>query len=412
MSFARPGDPTRLVAAVVIGLAAAALGRPLWAALAVLAGRGWGLRVACLVAAAAAVVFGGDRVAQLKRHALHAGRFSGVVTVTAQPGSGRGLAAVRGAGETVVLVWRRGPLEQGGVYRVTGRLRPIDSVVAGYYATQGAYLDLRATAVTRVGRRGGVWGLVDSVHNRSVALLEAHGGGTTASRGLIAGITLGDAAAIPYEDRDRLRSSGLYHVVAASGQNIALVTILVIVCLGLVGVIGVPARVAALGLDLAYVLIAGAGPSIVRAGVAGVLVAAAWLASRPSLRWHLLAVGAAVVLAFNPLELFDPGFQLSFAAVIAIYELAPRLPRWMGAAVAISVACTLATTPIAWWHFGRVAPLSVPANLLALPAVAPILWLGIAAIALGSVYPPAAAIPLVAANVLAGYLLWVAQLCA
>ena len=77
-------------------------------------------------------------------------------------------------------------------------------------------------------------------------------------------------------------------------------------------------------------LIAGAGPSIVRAGVAGLLVAAAWLVSRPTVRWHLLAVGAAVVLAFNPLELFDPGFQLSFAAVVAIYEVAPRLPSGWG----------------------------------------------------------------------------------
>ena len=75
----------------------------------------------------------------------------------------------------------------------------------------------------------------------------------------------------------------------------------------------------------AYVLVAGAGPSIVRAGVAGVLVSAAWLASRPAPPWHLLACGAAVVLGFDPLELFDPGFQLSFAAVAAIYLVAPRL---------------------------------------------------------------------------------------
>ena len=140
-----------------------------------------------------------------------------------------------------------------------------------------------------------------------------------------------------------------------------------------------------------YVLIAAAGPSIVRAGVAGLLIAAAWLVSRPTLRWHLLLFGAAVVLAFNPLELFDPGFQLSFAAVIAIYEVAPRLPSRLGPAVAVSVACTLVTTPIAWWHFGRLAPLSVPANLLALPVVAPILWLGITATVVGSVVPPAGA---------------------
>ncbi len=184
-----------------------------------------------------------------------------------------------------------------------------------------------------------------------------------------------------------------------------------IVCLGLAGVIGTPARLAAAGLVVGYVLIAGAGPSIIRAGVAGLLVAAAWLVSRPTIRWHLLLVGAAVVLAFNPLELFDPGFQLSFAAVIAIYEVAPRLPKWLGSAVAISVACTLVTTPISWWHFGRLAPLSVPANLLALPVVAPILWLGIAAITIGPVFPLGARLLLAPAHVLAGYLLWVSSMC-
>jgi competence protein ComEC len=406
----RAGDPTRLVAAVVIGLTAAALGRPLWAALAVMAGRGYGIRLVCLAVGVAAMLFGVGRVDQLDRRTLRAGPFSGVVTVVTQPGAGRGLAAVDGARETVVLVWKAGPLEQGGVYRVSGHLQPIDAVVAGYYATQGAHLDLRAESVREIGRRRGLWGVVDAAHRRALAVLES-GGGTPASRGLIAGITLGDAAAIPTEDRDSLRASGLYHVVAASGQNIALITILMIVCLGLAGVIGTPARLAAAGLVVGYVLIAGAGPSIIRAGVAGLLVAAAWLVSRPTIRWHLLLVGAAVVLAFNPLELFDPGFQLSFAAGIAIYEVAPRLPKWLGSAVAISVACTLVTTPISWWHFGRLAPLSVPANLLALPVVAPILWLGIAAITIGPVFPLGARLLLVPAHVLAGYLLWVSSMC-
>ncbi len=408
--MSRAGDPTRLVAAVVIGLTAAAFGRPLWAALAVLAGRGPRIRLICLALGVGAMLFGAGRVEQVERRSLQSGRFSGVVTVVSQPSSGRGLAAVADAGETVVLVWKDGPLEQGGVYRVSGSLRPIDAVVADYYETQGAHLELRAEGAALIGRRGGVWGVVDTAHRRALGIIQGSGG-TPASRGLIAGITLGDAGAIPSEDRDNLRASGLYHVVAASGQNIALVSILVIVCLGLVGVVGVPARLSAAGLAVTYVLVAGAGPSIVRAGVAGLLVAAAWLVSRPTVRWHLLLVGAAVVLAFNPLELFDPGFQLSFAAVIAIYEVAPRLPERWGSAVTVSIACTLVTTPIAWWHFGRLAPLSVPANLLALPVVAPILWLGLGAVAAGSVFPPAAAVLLAPANILAGYLLWVSSLC-
>jgi len=189
------------------------------------------------------------------------------------------------------------------------------------------------------------------------------------------------------------------------------VVVLTLLALGLCGVIGPPARWAALALTLLYVLIAGAGPSIVRAGVAGGLTLAAWLASRPVARWHLVACGAVVVLAVNPLSLYDPGFQLSFAAVAAIMLVAPRVRGPVAQAVAISVACTVATAPIAWWHFGRLAPMSVPANLLALPVVAPILWLGLSAVVLGTAWPPLAVPLLWLADVLAAYVIWVARLC-
>ena len=63
-----------------------------------------------------------------------------------------------------------GPLEQGGVYRVSGSLRPIDAVVADYYETQGAHLELRAEGAALIGRRGGVWGVVDTAHRRALGM--------------------------------------------------------------------------------------------------------------------------------------------------------------------------------------------------------------------------------------------------
>jgi predicted membrane metal-binding protein len=80
--------------------------------------------------------------------------------------------------------------------------------------------------------------------------------------------------------------------VAVSGQNVALITVFVLVAFGLAGLIGTPARVAALVAAAAYTLVTGAGPSIVRAGVAGALVATAWIASQPVLRWHPWATSA------------------------------------------------------------------------------------------------------------------------
>jgi competence protein ComEC len=397
--------------AATIGLAVAALGRPFLVLAALLVGDSARLRVAAGGIAVAALVLGGARVAALDRRTLAVGPVrDAVVVVTGQPSGGHGLAVVRGAGETVVLSAPGIVLEEGGIYRVDGRLQPLDAVVRDYYATQGAHLELRATDTVRTGRRGGVWGRADALHRSALDGLEV-GSYPSPPRALVAGIALGDIGGLPLATKAELRSSGLYHLVAVSGQNVALVIAFTLVCLGAVGVIGVPARVAALAITLAYVLVTGAGPSIVRAGVAGVLVAAAWLGSRVVSRWHLLACGAMVVLGLDPLELFDPGFQLSFSAVVAIFVVAPKLRGALGQAAAVSVACTVVTAPIVWWHFGRASPLAIPANLLALPAVAPILWLALVAMLARMVWPPLATPLLGLADVLAAYVLAVAAAC-
>jgi competence protein ComEC len=400
--------PATVVLAADAGLVAAALHRPLLAALAV--GLARSPRSALLLActAALAVLWGSARVADLDRRALAPGPAAVVVTVTGTPNRSRAAAAVAGAGETVVLVAPGTQLRQGAVYRVRGSLRELDAVVRGYYATQGIHLQLRAARAVEIGRRGGVWGAVDGAHRYVLGRLGASGT-PSPPRALVAGIALGDIGGLPYAEREELRASGLYHVVAVSGQNVALLIAFTLVALGVAGVIGAPARLAAGALTAAYVLVSAAGPSIVRAGVSGVLVSAAWLASRPAPPWHLLACGAAVVLGFDPLELFDPGFQLSFAAVAAIHLVAPRLRDAVGEAAAVSIACTVVTTPIAWWHFGRLTPLAVPANLLALPAVAPILWLATLAAVAGSAWPPLALPFLGLADLLAGYVLWIAR---
>src|SRR5439155_18788888 len=129
-----------------------------------------------------------------------------------------------------------------------------------------------------------------------------------------------------------------------------------------------------------YVLAVGAQPSVVRAGVSGSLASLAWLAARERDRWHFLLLGALVLLAWNPYTLFDAGFQLSFAAVAAIFLIAPPIgralegypvPEKAATVIAISAACGLATAPILWFQFHAVPLLTVPANAVAAPAAAP-----------------------------------------
>jgi competence protein ComEC len=262
---------------------------------------------------------------------------------------------------------------------------------------QGIQVVLRADRWKLVGRRKGLAAVGDRLRAalaRSVAP-GLHG----TRRGVVEGVVLGDEQALPEQLRARFRASGLYHLLAVSGQNVALVAA---GALALAWLLGLPrwlGQIGALGAIGAYVLAVGAQPSVVRAGVAGALGSLAWLAARPADRWYFLLLGALVLLAWNPYDLLDAGFQLSFVAVASIFVIVPRirdvldgypLQRKLAAAVAVSTACGLATAPVLWLQFHALPLLTVPANAVAEPVVAPLLYLAFASAAATLLFPPVA----------------------
>ncbi len=184
-----------------------------------------------------------------------------------------------------------------------------------------------------------------------------------------------------------------------SGQNVAFLAGGVLGLVWLLGISRWAGQVAVLAAIAGYVAAVGWQPSVVRAGVAGSLAALAWLASRPRDRWYFVLLGAIVLLAWNPYSLLEAGFQLSFAAVAAIFIAVPRVervldgypvPRRLAPVVAVAAVCGAVTAPILWLQFGSVPIFSVLSNALAAPVVAPLLGFGLAAAALHPVLPGAA----------------------
>jgi competence protein ComEC len=418
--------PQRVAAAAALGLAASLVVRCTWPALAVgaaaaLAGSAFARpeRAAFLVAAAAVLAtlwWGSSRLAELDRSVLLARvgwAETTVVTVTGPPRRGRfelrlparvarfGRLAVD---EPVLLELPLGRAPpQGARLEVLGELvlprgPSHDFDEAAWLRRQGVHVVLRGDRWRVVGRRGGFAGRADRL--RAWLGRSAARGLTGDRRGIVEGVVLGDDAGLPDELRRDFRASGLYHLLAVSGQNVALVAgtaLLVAWLVGLPRLVGEFGALAAIG---AYVLAVGAQPSVVRAAVAGALGSLAWLAARQKDRWHFLLLGAIVLLAWNPYTLLDPGFELSFAAVVAIFTLAPRIRRALDGypvpgkiadVVAVSTACGLATAPVSWLQFHAVPLLTVPANALAAPAVVPLLGLGLAAAAVAPVSGAAAA---------------------
>lgn len=261
----------------------------------------------------------------------------------------------------------------------------------------GVHVVVRADRWRLIGHRGGLGGAADRLRRMLAGAIVP--GLSGERRGIVEGVVLGDEQALSETLRQRFRASGLYHLLAVSGQNVVLVAGGALALAWLLGLPRLLAQVGAVAAIAGYVLAVGPQPSVVRAGVSGALVSLAWIAARPVDRWHFCLLGALVLLAWNPYVLLDPGFQLSFAAVAAIFVLVPRLlhalegypvPHAVAGGVAVSTACGLATAPVLWWQFHALPLLTVPANALAAPALPPLLALAFAAALVNPIFPPAA----------------------
>ena len=418
--------PALLVGAACVGLSCAvwvrlpiallAVGTGVTLALA-LATRGAGrLACACLALAAVGLWWGGIRGDALDRSTLSdrlgeaaSARVAIAGPVRATPFALRVPAEVRRFGtirfrERVLLELppERAP-PQGAVLEL--RARPVAPRgpetgfdERGWLARRGVHVVLRGDERWRVvGRRGGIGGVGDRLRAHVEGTLAR--GTTGERRALLAGIVLGEDAGIDPEQRDAFEASGLMHLLAVSGQNMAITAIGVVALARVVGAGRLAGEGAAILVVLAYALSVGWQPSVVRAAVAGVLASLAWIVARPRDRWHALAIGALVLLCWLPASALEPGFQLSFAAVAAIFVVLPRVsgipdaypvPRGLWDVIAVAIACGVVTAPIVWLHFGAVALWTVPANVAAEPAMPPLIGLSLAAAAIEPVLPGAA----------------------
>jgi competence protein ComEC len=288
---------------------------------------------------------------------------------------------------------------------------------AAYLRRRGIAGELRLERARLTGdRRGGIAGLLDGMRASAERGVEA--GMAPDEAALLRGMVLGQDERISAAVREDFRASGLAHLLAVSGQNVMLLAALALPLLMFAGC-GPRARLAVLAALVAvYVPLAGAGPSLQRAGVMGLAGIAAMAASRPASRSYALLLAVVATLAWNPRAWADPGWQLSVAAVVGILALGvplarvlrravdelvhPSSPRVLGAGpkavrlgghaladgIAITLAATTATAPLLAHHFDAVPLAGLPANLLALPVVAPAMWLGMLKIAAGQVALP------------------------
>jgi competence protein ComEC len=213
--------------------------------------------------------------------------------------------------------------------------------------------------------------------------------------GLLPGLVVGDTSRLDPALEEDFRTTGMTHLNAVSGANVAIVlgVVLFLVRWARAGPV-VTAVVCALAL-VGFVILARPSPSVVRAAAMGAIGLLGLAAGRPRAAMPALAAGVIMLVVVDPELAGDAGFALSVLATSGLLLLAPRwrdglrragLPAGAAEALAVPAAAQLACSPVIAGLSGTVSLVAVPANLLAVPAIAPATLLGVGAAVLSPLW--------------------------
>ena len=260
------------------------------------------------------------------------------------------------------------------------------------------------------------WSIAKIRRSLSLALMQAVPGD---AGGFIAGIMTGDRSGLSQSAVQALRDTNMAHILAISGMHMAFLTGFVFTGLRLF-IAAVPplalrvngkklAALVSLGVAAFYLALSGANVATERAFIMVAVMLGAVLLDRKALTLRSVAIAGVILLLWQPETMLEPGFQMSFAATVALIAgfravdrriVAGILPRWampVFALVLSSVIGGFATAPYAAAHFNRYADYGLIANLLSVPVM-------------GSIVMPAGAVAgLLAPFGLAALPLWVME---
>jgi competence protein ComEC len=189
--------------------------------------------------------------------------------------------------------------------------------------------------------------------------------------GLLSGMVLGSKQVLPDDFRQALINTSTIHIVVASGQNLTILSGLIV---GFASIIGRKRAVlTSIFVNLFYAVLTGFQIPIIRAAFMNIFASSGQLFGREVSAFFTLLVSAIIMLIYEPLWLFSVSFQLSFLATFAVMEYAPAIEkefRWMPDIVrqdlVVSTSAFLFTLPIIFENFQRVSVTGVVVNGLVL----------------------------------------------
>ncbi len=210
---------------------------------------------------------------------------------------------------------------------------------------------------------------------------------------LLKGLLLADRSDIGFETKNQFINSGVVHILAVSGLHTGFIALIFFVLLGRLNLY-LRSVLTIIGLIL-FMIITGIPASVFRAVVMGAVMITAFLLNRSTNIYNSLAIAALILLAADPSEIFNPGFQLSFISVLSIAYFFPHFEKLLKRTgienkflkyillfAALSLSAQIGTFPITLFYFGKFSLISILMNLAVIPLAGVILGTAISTLIL------------------------------
>jgi competence protein ComEC len=301
-------------------------------------------------------------------------------------------------------------LVKGRLSRPAGPGNPGDFDYAAYLARNRVFSILSArtqdASILEKGKGNPVVSLAYIARGKIEGLISGNLPGESAN--FLNAILLGLRQGMGSDLNDAFMRTGTVHLIAISGLNVGLIVFLVLLVLSVIRVPKKACIILTIAFLVFYAVLTNGTPSVVRATVMSIALLLGLLLERENSLSNSLGLAALVILSCDPGALFDIGFQLSFASVISLLYLTPKiekffnferkiaarfLAKWKRYALEaffVSLAAWIGVMPLTLYYFNIITPVSVAANLVAVPLSFLITMASAPFLVFGLIFPPAA----------------------
>lgn len=276
----------------------------------------------------------------------------------------------------------------GDTYSITGKLRTPFEVSNPSQFDYGKYLKNFGTFTLFYADQNGCekldnkliikWKFLQGLNNIRNYIIQTHSKYLKSPNlEILGGIVFGDDAISPPDEiKLSFAHSGLLHILAASGMNVALIYGIWFFILRRLKVPFNLTVSSGIFIVIFYALMTGLGPSVIRATFMLIFILVGKLIDRDAHSISLLSFVALLMLIYNPTYINDVGFQLSFLVTFGLLVMAPivfekvkSLPSWLSGAIFIPIIAQIWVAPIQMYYFNSFSLYSVFANIASLPFV-------------------------------------------